>query len=116
MRIWLPWTVFVLTTAIAYPCSISYIRKLWQKRPAAESNLFAFERNGRVGFINPELLRPSTLGLSKASRTSLMASPELITKDSSTEPGGPRRRRVVKDFYRALKIYFPVSHLPAFGV
>jgi hypothetical protein len=35
------------------PCSVSQIRKLWSKRPGSESQLFAFERDGRIGFIDP---------------------------------------------------------------
>ncbi len=31
---------------------MSYPRKLWSKHPAPDSHLFAFEKNGRVGFID----------------------------------------------------------------
>ena len=43
----------VLLAMVAEPCSVSIARKLWAKKPGAESKLFAFERNGRVGFIDP---------------------------------------------------------------
>ncbi|MGD1091747.1 MAG: WG repeat-containing protein [Bryobacteraceae bacterium] len=36
----------------AEPCVVSPIRKVWAKKPGSESNLFAFERDGRVGFID----------------------------------------------------------------
>jgi hypothetical protein len=32
---------------------MSSVQKVWAKRPGSGSQLFAFERNGRVGFINP---------------------------------------------------------------
>jgi len=35
------------------PCSVSYPRKLRSKLAHSTSKLFAFERNGRVGFIDP---------------------------------------------------------------
>ena len=36
----------------AAPCSMAYVRTLWTKNPRSQSNLFAFERKGRVGFID----------------------------------------------------------------
>ena len=45
--------VALLLVAISvYACSITPVRKLWAKRPGSESRLFAFERNGRVGFVD----------------------------------------------------------------
>lgn len=41
-----------LAVVVAYTCSISYYRRLWAKSPGSQSKLFAFERNGRVGFID----------------------------------------------------------------
>ena len=43
----------MLLALAAQPCSMSAVRKLWSKKPGSESRLFAFERNGRVGFIDP---------------------------------------------------------------
>jgi len=37
----------------AQPCLIAPVRKLWAKKQGSESKLFAFERNGRIGFIDP---------------------------------------------------------------
>ncbi len=34
------------------PCSMSAVRKLWSKRPGSESGLFAFEKDGKIGFID----------------------------------------------------------------
>jgi len=45
-------TLLLLALA-AQPCSISAVRKIWAKRPGSESRLFAFERDGRIGFIDP---------------------------------------------------------------
>lgn len=52
MRPWFVLAALVLHLQIAYPCSISYTQGLWQKRPGAQSNLFAFEEGGLVGFID----------------------------------------------------------------
>src|SRR5579872_6385051 len=38
---------------VVRPCVVSYPRKLWAKSPQSDSQLFAFERDGRVGFIDP---------------------------------------------------------------
>lgn len=35
----------------ANPCSISHVPHIWSKNPDSKSRLFAFERNGRTGFI-----------------------------------------------------------------
>lgn len=43
----------MLLALAAQPCEVSAVRKLWSKKPGSESRLFAFERNGRVGFIDP---------------------------------------------------------------
>jgi len=43
----------VLGALIGQPCSVSYPRQMWAKGSGAQSKLFAFERNGRVGFIDP---------------------------------------------------------------
>ena len=43
---------FFLILAAVQPCSISPVRKLWSKDPGSASKLFAFEQNGRVGFID----------------------------------------------------------------
>src|SRR6516225_6082394 len=43
----------LLAALIARPCSISYPRKIWAKTPGSSSKLFAFEENGKVGFIDP---------------------------------------------------------------
>ena len=53
MRIWRFGGMLLLLALGAEPCSISPVRKLWTKKPGSESRLFAFERNGRVGFIDP---------------------------------------------------------------
>jgi len=45
--------ILLLLATICHPCVVSFPRKLWQKKPGAESSLFAFERDGRVGFIDP---------------------------------------------------------------
>jgi hypothetical protein len=45
--------MLLLFALAAEPCSVSVVRKLWSKKPGSESRLFAFERNGRVGFIDP---------------------------------------------------------------
>ena len=44
--------MLLLLAMVAAPCSMSFPRKLWAKKPGAESKLFAFERDGRVGFID----------------------------------------------------------------
>ena len=41
-----------LVAISAQPCVITRARKLWAKQPGSESILFAFERNGRVGFVD----------------------------------------------------------------
>jgi hypothetical protein len=53
MRFWRFGGMLMLLALAAEPCSMSAVRKLWAKKPGAASNLFAFERNGRVGFIDP---------------------------------------------------------------
>lgn len=53
MRIWRFGGTLLLLALAAEPCSVSQGRKLWSKKPGSESRLFAFERNGRVGFIYP---------------------------------------------------------------
>ncbi len=44
--------LFLLFSLLAQPCEISVRRGLWEKKPGSASKLFAFERNGKVGFIN----------------------------------------------------------------
>lgn len=44
--------VLTLAAVGAQPCSISPERRLWSKSAGAESKLFAFERNGKTGFID----------------------------------------------------------------
>ena len=41
-----------LVCFVANTCIITPVRRLWAKSPASQSSLFAFERNGRVGFID----------------------------------------------------------------
>jgi hypothetical protein len=53
MRIWHFGGMLLLLALAAKPCSMAQVRKLWTKKPGSESKLFAFERNGRVGFIDP---------------------------------------------------------------
>lgn len=50
LRFALPLLLVVLT---AKPCSVSFPRTLWAKNPGSESKLFAFERDGLVGYIDP---------------------------------------------------------------
>ena len=45
--------LFLLVVLAAKPCSVSYPRALWAKTPGSRSKLFAFERDGRVGYIDP---------------------------------------------------------------
>lgn len=52
MRIFGFFGALLLLALGANPCSVSPIRKLWAKAPGAQSKLFAFERDGRVGFID----------------------------------------------------------------
>src|SRR6266566_4044874 len=52
MRIWRFCAALLVVVLAATPCSVSYSRKLWAKKPGSKSKLFAFERNGRVGFID----------------------------------------------------------------
>jgi WG containing repeat len=42
----------VLIALTAKPCSMFATRTLWTKKPASELALFAFERDGKVGFID----------------------------------------------------------------
>ena len=44
---------FLFLALAAQPCLIAPVRKLWAKKRGSESKLFAFERNGRIGFIDP---------------------------------------------------------------
>lgn len=44
--------LFLLLSLLAQPCEISVRRGLWEKKPGSASKFFAFERNGKVGFIN----------------------------------------------------------------
>ncbi len=53
MKIWKFTVMVFLLVAGARPCSVSAVRKLWAKKPGSQSMLFAFERDGRVGFIDP---------------------------------------------------------------
>ena len=53
MRTWCIGGTLLALAIAANPCSISPVRKLWSKTPGSESSLFAFERDGRVGFIDP---------------------------------------------------------------
>ena len=43
----------LLLALMEKPCSMVFAPKLWGKMPGSESKLFAFERDGRVGFIDP---------------------------------------------------------------
>jgi hypothetical protein len=43
----------LLFTVVAQPCSVAIFRKVWAKKPGSKSRLFAFERDGKVGFIDP---------------------------------------------------------------
>lgn len=52
MGIWRFGGMLLLLAVLAEPCSVSMGRRLWSKKAGSESNLFAFERNGRVGFID----------------------------------------------------------------
>ena len=53
VKIWRnSWLLFLLALT-AEPCSMAHVRTPWAKKPGAESKLFAFEKNGRVGFIDP---------------------------------------------------------------
>lgn len=49
LRFAMPLLLVVLT---AKPCSVSYPRTLWAKNSRSESRLFAFERDGGVGYID----------------------------------------------------------------
>ena len=54
--------LLVLLAVTARPCSIASTRMVWAKKPGSTSNLFAFERDGKVGFINPRgriVIQPS---------------------------------------------------------
>src|SRR3954471_1455371 len=53
MRIWRFGATLLLIALAAQPCFIAMPRPLWAKKPGSESRLFAFERNGKVGFIDP---------------------------------------------------------------
>src|SRR5580658_9999643 len=44
--------MLVLFGLAAQPCSMSYTPKVWAKNPDSQSRLFAFEKDGRVGFID----------------------------------------------------------------
>ena len=44
----------LLIALAAKPCSMAQVRQLWAKVPHAETDLFAFEQNGKVGFINSQ--------------------------------------------------------------
>ena len=51
-RVWrLGGMLFLICLAIR-PCSMSYPRELWAKKPGSNSKLFAIEINAKVGFIN----------------------------------------------------------------
>ena len=55
-------TLLILLAVLAQPCSVSYPRRIWAKQPGSTSKLFAFERNGRVGFIDASgkvLIKPT---------------------------------------------------------
>jgi WG containing repeat len=45
--------MLLLLALAVEPCSVSAIRKLWTKQPGSKSRLFAFEKDGRIGFIDP---------------------------------------------------------------
>src|SRR5450755_3423280 len=53
MGIWRFGGTLLLFALAAEPCYMLPVRKLWSKKPGSESRLFGFERNGRVGFIDP---------------------------------------------------------------
>lgn len=42
----------VVVAFAAEPCSMSFLPRIWTKRAGSVSELFAFEKNGRVGFID----------------------------------------------------------------
>lgn len=46
-------TLLLLFVGIALPCTIVSEARLWAKAPGAQSKLFAFQKDGRVGFIDP---------------------------------------------------------------
>jgi hypothetical protein len=52
MKIWPLSVALLLVVITAKPCSIASVRKLWAKNTGSNSRLFAFEKNGRVGFID----------------------------------------------------------------
>ena len=52
VKFWRIGITFLLVVAIVDACSIAYTRQLWSKKTGSKSNLFAFEKNGLVGFIN----------------------------------------------------------------
>jgi len=52
MRIWRIVGFVLLGAVSALPCAIGFRRTPWHKKPGSESGLFAFEQNGRVGFID----------------------------------------------------------------
>ena len=44
----------LLLNLAAQPCSVAVASHLWRKAPGSQSNLFAFQRNGKVGFIDAD--------------------------------------------------------------
>jgi hypothetical protein len=52
MKIWQFGGIVLLIALVAEPCEMANVRKFWAKDPGSESGLFAFEREGRVGFID----------------------------------------------------------------
>jgi hypothetical protein len=55
----------LLIVATGQPCSVSLIRQIWSKQPGSQSKLFAFERDGRVGFIDSKgkiIIKPAIPG------------------------------------------------------
>lgn len=45
--------LFLSIALAATPCSVASFRVLWAKKAGSQSKLFAFERDGRAGFIDP---------------------------------------------------------------
>ncbi len=52
-KIWRFGGTLLLVALAAESCVISHVRTLWAKKRGSESSLFAFEQNGRIGFIDP---------------------------------------------------------------
>src|SRR6266568_2250420 len=66
MKIVRPAMALLLLVLTARPCSMSFPRRIWAKKPGSASKLFAFEKNGKVGFIDPtgKVVIPPTIASS----------------------------------------------------